>query len=85
MYYFRELDEIGKGEFGIVSRALWIPDYSNSPEVKEKEVAVKTLKVDATDGEKIKFLQEAAIMGQFCHPNICRILGLVSVHEIVSH
>ncbi len=66
-------------------KALWIPDYSHSPEVHEKEVAVKTLKIGATEEEKIKFLQEAVIMCQFCHPNVVRTLGLVTIHESVRY
>ena len=40
------------------------------------EVAVKTL---AESGDIVKFLQEAAIMAQFKHPNI------VALHGVVSH
>ena len=48
------------------------------------EVAVKTLKSNATDQELVKFLQEAAIMGQFHHPNVVRLHGMVTVGEPVS-
>ena len=41
-----------------------------------EEVAVKILEDGADEGEKMNFLQEAAIMGQFSHPNIIRILGV---------
>ena len=42
------------------------------------EVAVKTMEEGASEEERVKFLQEAAIMGQFKnHPNILRILGIV--------
>ena len=42
------------------------------------EVAVKTMEQGASEEERVKFLQEAAIMGQFKnHPNIVRILGIV--------
>lgn len=32
----------------------------------------------------MKFLQEAAIMGQFSHPNIISLLGVVTLGEPVS-
>ena len=32
------------------------------------EVAIKTLKPGSLDEDRVKFLQEAAIMGQFKHP-----------------
>ena len=48
-----------------------------SDEVMKEEVAVKTMEDGASEGDMIKFLQEAAIMGQFDHPNIVKILGIV--------
>ena len=42
------------------------------------EVAVKTMEEGADEEERVKFLQEAAIMGQYRnHPNIVRILGII--------
>ena len=48
------------------------------------DVAVKTLKPGSNQEEKVKFLQEAAIMGQFHHPNIVKLHGVVTVGEPVS-
>lgn len=48
------------------------------------EVAVKTLKNEATEEETVKFLQEAAIQGQFQHPNIVKLIGVVTVGQPVS-
>ncbi len=39
-------------------------------------VAVKTLNSDASMTDRIKFLQEAAIMGQFRHPNVVALYGV---------
>ena len=36
------------------------------------------------EDESVKFLQEAAIMGQFRHPNIVRLHGVVTMGEPVS-
>ena len=47
-------------------------------------VAVKSLRPDASESEKIKFLQEAALMGQFSHPYVIRIFGVVTVTTPVS-
>lgn len=52
--------------------------------IGEVEVAVKMLKTGASEQEKLKFLQEAAINGQFHHPNIVGLLGVVTVGEPVS-
>ena len=38
---------------------------------------MKTMKKGAMEEDRVKFLQEAAIMGQFKHPNILRVLGIV--------
>ena len=48
------------------------------------EVAVKTLIPQSTDEDKVKFLQEAAIMGQFLHPNVVMLYGVVTMGEPVS-
>ena len=48
------------------------------------EVAVKTLKANAPEADKVKFLQEAAIMGQFLHPNVLKLQGVVTIGEPVS-
>lgn len=48
------------------------------------DVAIKTLKTEASEDEKVKFMQEAAIMGQFRHPNVVKLHGVVTVGEPVS-
>ena len=37
---------------------------------------MKTLKDDATMMDRVKFLQEAAIMAQFKHPNVVALYGV---------
>ena len=49
------------------------------------EVAVKTLNPEAPDSSETKFLREAAIMGQFLHPNVVKLLGVVTVGEPVGN
>lgn len=46
-------------------------------------VAIKSLKQGSTETDRVKFLQEAAIMGQFSHPNIVRLFGVVTLEEPV--
>ncbi|XP_015268065.1 PREDICTED: ephrin type-A receptor 2 [Gekko japonicus] len=41
-------------------------------------VAIKTLKSGYTEKQRVDFLSEAGIMGQFGHPNIIRLEGVVS-------
>ena len=48
------------------------------------EVAVKTLKRGSSEEDTVRFLQEAAIMGQFRHPNIVQLLGVVTLSEPVK-
>ena len=69
---------LGAGEFGEVYKALWETPYY------VPQVAVKMLKQNATETEMVKFLQEAAIMGQFRHPHIVRLLGVVTVDQPVG-
>ena len=49
-----------------------------------KELAIKTLRAELPEEEKVRFLQEAAIMGQFSHPNIIKLYGVVTVGDPVS-
>ncbi len=51
---------------------------------KKMEVAIKTLKKEASEEDRIKFLQEAAIMSQFKHPNVVTMYGVVSDYDFVS-
>ena len=64
---------MGSGEFGIVNLGKW----TSSPD-KEVEVAVKTLNSDASDKDRLKFIQEAAIMCQFDHENVIKLYGVVT-------
>ena len=50
----------------------------------EVEVAVKTLKEGSGEEDRVKFLQEAAIMGQFKHPNVVEMYGVVTQGKPVS-
>lgn len=71
---FVKIEEvIGAGEFGEVCRGrLRIPGR------KENYVAIKTLKGGYTDKQRRDFLSEASIMGQFQHPNIIHLEGVIT-------
>ena len=71
-------EELGSGHFGSVQKGIWKTREGPT------EVAVKTLKAGLSERERVKFLQEAAIMGQFSHPNIVQLHGVVTVGEPVS-
>uniref|UniRef100_A0A4W5P6M1 receptor protein-tyrosine kinase n=1 Tax=Hucho hucho TaxID=62062 RepID=A0A4W5P6M1_9TELE len=64
---------IGIGEFGeVCSGRLKMPGK------REICVAIKTLKAGYTDRQRRDFLSEASIMGQFDHPNIIHLEGVVT-------
>ena len=42
------------------------------------DVAIKTLNSTVDPSDRVKFLQEAAIMAQFRHPNVIRLYGIVN-------
>ena len=73
----RLAEEIGCGQFGIVFKGVW-----TTPNGVLK-VAVKTLKEGSREEDRIRFLQEAAIMGQFKHPNVVEMYGLVTKSQPV--
>ena len=47
------------------------------------DVAVKTLRKDIEKKDRVLFLQEAAITGQFKHKNIVQLHGVVAHEETV--
>uniref|UniRef100_A0AAY4DW35 receptor protein-tyrosine kinase n=1 Tax=Denticeps clupeoides TaxID=299321 RepID=A0AAY4DW35_9TELE len=64
---------IGAGEFGeVCSGNLKLPGK------REILVAIKTLKSGYTEKQRRDFLSEASIMGQFDHPNIIHLEGVVT-------
>ncbi|NXJ15986.1 EPHA1 protein, partial [Odontophorus gujanensis] len=64
---------IGEGEFGEVYRgSLRLPGRERIV------VAIKTLKSTYSDSQWWNFLREATIMGQFNHPNIVHLEGVVT-------
>ena len=52
---------------------------------EEREVAVKSLTDGSTEEKRIEFLQEAAIVGQFRHPNVLALCGISMTREPVSN
>ncbi|XP_041447051.1 ephrin type-A receptor 5 isoform X2 [Xenopus laevis] len=64
---------IGAGEFGeVCSGRIKLNGKRESP------IAIKTLKVGYSDKQRRDFLGEASIMGQFDHPNIIHLEGVVT-------
>lgn len=61
------------GEFGeVCSGRLKLPGK------RDVSVAIKTLKVGYTEKQRRDFLCEASIMGQFDHPNVVHLEGVVT-------
>ncbi|XP_028261453.1 ephrin type-A receptor 2a [Parambassis ranga] len=63
---------IGVGEFGEVFRGVMKTGKG------EVVVAIKTLKPGFSEKQRQDFLSEASIMGQFSHPNIISLHGVVT-------
>ena len=61
-------ESLGEGEFGT---GVW----ASSPQ-GHLQVAVKSLHSQEKDN-KYKLIKEAAIMGQFSHPNVVRLYGVI--------
>jgi len=76
------LDTIGCGQFGTVYKGIWRRTEGAS-EVQSK-VAVKTLNSGTSEENKIKFLQEAVIMGQFTCLQILSVQGIIVNSSEVS-
>ena len=63
---------LGEGNFGNVHSGVWRSHGGDVP------VAIKSLKVEDKDS-CVSFLREAAILGQFNHPNILKLIGVVTL------
>ncbi|KAF7660613.1 hypothetical protein LDENG_00278890 [Lucifuga dentata] len=63
---------LGEGEFGSV-----VEGHLRQPDGTSEKVAVKTMKLDSFSQREIEeFLNEAACMKDFNHPNVIRLLGV---------
>ncbi len=71
-------DHLGSGQFGDVFKGVWERRHDSL------DVAVKTLKEGSSEDDKVKFLQEAAIMAQFKHHNVVTMYGVIKDGEPVS-
>ena len=67
------MGHLGSGQFGSVEQGVW-----KRHGTKPVDVALKSLNNKSSEEEKVKFLQEAAIMGQFRHPNVISLHGVMS-------
>ena len=73
---YRVCKKIGSGHFGVVSLGLW-----SNGSADPVQVAVKTLNSQCSESDRVKFLREAAIMGQFVHNNVVQLHGVVTEEE----
>ncbi|KAJ1176623.1 hypothetical protein NDU88_001894 [Pleurodeles waltl] len=64
---------IGTGEFGEICRGCL-----KLPSKRELPVAIQTLRAGCSEKQKRTFLAEASIIGQFDHPNIIRLEGVIT-------
>lgn len=71
----KQMHELGQGSFGMVYEGI-IRDLKI--EGGETRCAIKTVNENATDKERISFLNEASVMKQFDTAFVVRLLGVVS-------
>ncbi|XP_044591590.1 insulin-like receptor isoform X2 [Cotesia glomerata] len=67
--------ELGNGSFGMVYEGIAKDISKLKPEIR---CAVKTVNENATDRERIEFLNEASVMKAFNTHHVVRLLGVVS-------
>ena len=81
--FFREIlpnelccdKKLGEGNFGFVYNGLWRYPATDTPPVP---VAIKINKSNSDDAN-LGFMKEAATLGQFDHPNVLKLLGVVTL------
>ncbi|XP_031752075.1 ephrin type-A receptor 7 [Xenopus tropicalis] len=64
---------LGTGDYGEVCKGCL-----KLPSKRELPVAIQTLRAGCSEKQKRAFLAEASIMGQFDHPNIIRLEGVIT-------
>ena len=67
--------EFASGQFGVVYRAVYHTQRGDIP------VAIKTLKETSDTDTKVAFMREAAILAQFQHPNVLRLIGVLTAQQ----
>ena len=72
----RITQELGSGEFGTVHLGVW-----SNGSADPVQVAVKTLNSQCLESDRVKFMREAVIMGQFVHNNVVQLHGVVTEEE----
>ena len=84
----RILNESGAGQFGQMFEA-WMEATATE---EGKVVTVKASKENCEESEKNEFLEEARILSKFHHPNILKLIGVVTlqqpvliIHEYVAY
>ena len=75
----RVTGHLGVGQFATVHKGTWTEDTLSM------QVAVKTLTGKTNQADKVKLLQEAAIMMQFNHPNVVQLHGVVKDEDKVKY
>ncbi len=70
--YLRITGHLGSGQFGSVEQGVW-----KRQGTKPVDVALKSL-TKTSEEDRVKFLQEAAIMAQFKHPNVIVLHGVIT-------
>ena len=58
-------EEIGSGQFGMVNKGKWLAADGGAA-----KVAIKTLRPEAKEEEKVRFLQEQPLMDSSCTPTL---------------
>ena len=74
------LTKVGEGEFGEVYKAVL-----KTPTGTSQDVAVKVVKKGAPQEERLKLLQEAAILGLFRHRHVVDMKGIVRDELVSTH
>ena len=73
-------ETLGQREFGDVYKGEWKSKWP----MGRVEVAANVSKDSLEPDDRVKLLQEAAVMGQFLHPRVVQLFGVITLGEPVS-
>ena len=66
-------DKLSHSQFAVIFKGIWSSNYGDVP------VAIKVVNDTNNNEETICVLREATVMGQFDHPNILKLFGVVTL------
>lgn len=74
-------DLLGEGQFGVVYKGFWTGGLISGDPL---QVAIKSVRVDATNADRASLEEEVRTVASFDHPHVVRLLGVTYLNGRLS-